>query len=56
MLKRINDKLHYRITLKERAEIEGATGKVALHPGREYTVRGDVLKTIKTSVSDAKPV
>jgi len=52
MIKNIKDNTHYRITLKERIEVGGIT----LHLGRDYVIRGDVLKTIKTSVNDAKPV
>jgi len=52
MIKNIKDNTHYRITLKERAEVGGVT----LHPGRDYVIRGDALKAIKASVSDAVAV
>jgi len=56
MAKRISDNKHYRITLAERAEVETGVGKITLHPGREYTVRGDVLKALRDKVTDAKAV
>jgi len=56
MIKNINIKKHYRITLNERAEVDTGVGRITLHPGRDYTVRGDVLKKIKDKVQDAQAV
>ncbi len=45
----IKDEAQYQVALSDRAELLGEK----LYPGREYIIRGDMLKTIQDKVASA---